>query len=91
MRKLCAIAGLVLCISCSRAFTISGTVSSRLQGKDGYTATIITDDSLRYDAIISRIHLGSAYHDLAVGEKVKVSGDTMHLDGRIVIKATKIH
>ncbi len=67
----------------ARAMTVKGVVKDINRGKDGYTAKIETADGQLISATVSRSNLYDAkqYRDLAVGETVKVTGNTWLLDG----------
>ena len=79
--------------SCSseKEFTIRGTVQEIENGKDGYTAILKGDDGENFDAVISRVKLGDAYRVLTPGERVELSGDTLHLDNKLRVVVKKIN
>ena len=78
--------------SCSsdKEFTIRGTIQDIENGKDGYTATLKDDDGADFDAVISKVKLGNEYRVLTVGERVELSGDTLHPDNKLRIIVKKI-
>jgi len=81
-------------ISCStgkKEFTIQGTVQSTENGKDGYTATLKADDGSDFDAVFSQVKLGDQYRVFTVGERLRVAGDTMHLDNKLRVIVSKIN
>ncbi len=55
----------------------SGTVTAIEYGKDGYTATLKTDNNLLYLVTISHANLKNAvqYKSVKIGDKLNVSGD----------------
>ena len=67
------------------AFTAEGTIKATIPGKDGYMATLTAADGKTYIITMSRIHLEEAYKELNVGDQLKVSGDTVHLNEQINI------
>src|SRR6186713_2863242 len=79
--------------SCSseKDFTIRGTVQDIENGKDGYTAILKGDDGENFDAVISRVKLGDAYKVLTAGERVELTGDTLHLENRLRVIVKKIN
>ncbi len=64
--------------------TIEGIVKYINYGKDGYTASIETNDNEIYYATISRANLKDAgqYRDLNTSEIVRLSGERWQLDGK---------
>jgi hypothetical protein len=91
-----SIATLLLCLfySCGSNgnFSIEGTVKSKEQGKDGYTAYIHGNDGREYSAVISKVNMAYSleYKDLSIGEHVKVYGDTIGMGNYTSITVTKI-
>ena len=79
--------------SCSsqEAFRIQGTVQSTEDGKDGYTATLMGNDGNEFDAVFSKVALGEQYRVFTVGERLQVSGDTLHLNNRLRVIVKKIN
>jgi len=67
----------------ARAMTVKGVVKEINRGKDGYTAKIETADGQLVAATVSRSNLYDAkqYREVAVGETVRVTGNTWLLDG----------
>ena len=85
---------ITITISCSsgqKEFTIQGTVQSTENGKDGYTATLKADDGSDFDAVFSRVKLGDQYRVFTVGERLRVAGDTLHLDNKLRVTVSKIN
>jgi hypothetical protein len=71
--------------SCSsdKSFTITGTVRDVETGKDGYTATLIDDNGEKFDAVFSIVKLGNEYRVFTAGERVRLTGDTLHLENKL--------
>ena len=67
------------------AFSAEGTIKATIPGKDGYMATLTAADGKTYIITMSRLHLKEAYKELNVGDQLKVSGDTVHLNEQINI------
>ena len=63
--------------------TVKGVVKDINRGKDGYTAKIETTDGQIVAATVSRANLyePKLYREFAVGETVKVTGNSWILDG----------
>ena len=62
---------------------ITGKVQEVQQGKDGYTAKIITADSLVYFATISHANLrdnAAQYRSVTIGETITVAGDIWKME-----------
>lgn len=64
---------------------LTGTVKEIQNGKDGYTARIVTDGGNTYFATISHSNLRNPkqYRTLQPGEKVTVRGHTWRMDEEI--------
>jgi hypothetical protein len=79
--------------SCSphKDFKIQGTVQSTENGKDGYTATLMGNDGNEFDAVFSKVALGEQYRVFTAGERLEVSGDTLHLNNRLRVIVKKIN
>lgn len=62
----------------NETLTIEGTVKEIANGKDGYTASILTSDNQTYKATISHSNLKDAkqYRTFNTNEIVKVTGDS---------------
>ncbi|MEH6681801.1 MAG: hypothetical protein V7724_14725 [Sediminicola sp.] len=80
------IAGVLIVVSCSgskRIKDISGEVLSIENGKDGYTASIKTEESTVYKALVSRPNLGADgnYGSMEVGNTVTVKGNVWEMEG----------
>ena len=84
-------AGSSSCSSGKKEFTIQGTVQSTENGKDGYTATLEADDGSDFDAVFSRTKLGDQYRVFAIGERLSVAGDTLHLENKLRVIVSKIN
>lgn len=68
------------------AFTAVGVIGDITNGKDGYMATLTTDKGVVYSTVFSIISLEKNYKKLNAGDRVQVSGDTMHLGDKLHIK-----
>ncbi len=75
--------------------TIKGRVLSIENGKDGYTATVLSDAKITYQVTISRINLErkkASYKRFEAGEKVTITGDWWKdNEGKIYIAASNLH
>ncbi|AWG26738.1 hypothetical protein [Flavobacterium kingsejongi] len=71
---------------------IEGAIKSINQGKDGYTAEILTNEKQTYFATISIPNLKDPkqYHAYKVGETVKVKGTVWKMDEENHVKVTEI-
>lgn len=71
--------------------TIEGIVKEIAFGKDGYTATIETNEKLIYQATISRVNLTNPkqYRDFNKNEIVKLKGDVwkMENENQLTVRA----
>lgn len=67
----------------AKALTVKGVVKDINRGKDGYTAKIETIDGKIIAATVSRANLydPKQYRDTAVGDVIKVTGNTWLLEG----------
>jgi translation initiation factor IF-1 len=74
----------------NKEFAVSGTVTGLMMGKDGYTATLRTENSESYQILLSRNRLRENYITLNKGDHVIVSGDTIHLGENIQVLVKKI-
>lgn len=91
MKFICLFLILLLCCSCNNGnFSITGTVKSIEQGKDGYNAVIVDKDGKEYETTISRNDMGIRYKDLKIGDKAIVYGDNSSYGNIIHIHATRI-
>ncbi|MEO6169226.1 MAG: hypothetical protein ABIO46_04550 [Chitinophagales bacterium] len=70
-------------------FSIRGTVQEIVFGKDGYTATVRTEDK-SYQAVISKSMLQGEYKELHTGDIVTLTGDTFRLDNMVQIRVRTI-
>lgn len=63
---------------------ISGKVTAIQQGKDGYTATLITAEKAEYRATISRANLTdpTTYRAVQTGETIRVKGDHWQMENQ---------
>jgi hypothetical protein len=86
------LSGMVILNSCSSAgmYSREGTVEKIEYGKDGYTASLKDKKGEDFDAIISRIRMEKTYKVLKAGDKVELSGDTIHLDNKVRILVKNI-
>ncbi|GAB3546110.1 hypothetical protein [Spirosoma fluminis] len=89
---LLSLASILLVTSCAspKPFSIKGTVQRTEPGKDGYTASLRDPQGSEFDAVVSRVRMQQSYRQLQVGEKVKLVGDTIHLDGRVRVLVNQI-
>lgn len=75
--------------------TIKGSVTAIENGKDGYTATVLSQAKKEYQVTISKINLErrkAAYKRFEVGEKVTITGDWWKdATGKIYITASNLH
>ncbi|MCF2444127.1 hypothetical protein L0657_09175 [Dyadobacter sp. CY345] len=74
----------------SKEYSASGTVQAIEFGKDGYTASLKDKDENDFDALISVVRMQKDYKVLKVGDKIELSGDTIHLDNKTRILVKKI-
>ena len=79
--------------SCSgqKEYEAHGTIQSKEDGKDGYTVTIRDEDGNDFDAVFSKVTLGDQYRVFTVGERLKVTGDTIHMNNRVRVMVKKIN
>lgn len=72
---------------------IKGIVQSVQQGKDGYTAEIITPDGDTYYATISIPNLDNPkeFRSIKKGEIIRFEGDTIKTPERTIIKVEKLY
>lgn len=89
---LAGLSGNMMLQSCvaGKEYSATGTVQSIEFGKDGYTASLKDKDDQDFDALISRVRMQKDYKVLKVGDKVELSGDTIHLDNKTRVLVTKI-
>lgn len=91
-----ALTGLLLAMSslnsCSsgKMYSREGTVEKIEYGKDGYTASLKATKGEDFDAIISIARMEKTYKVLKEGDKVELSGDTIHLDNKVRILVKNI-
>lgn len=75
--------------------TIKGLVKEIENGKDGYTAKVLSQANVLYSVTISRVNLErkyAAYKRFEVGDKVTISGDWWKdAEGKIHITASNLH
>lgn len=92
MTILAGLSGSVVLESCatSKEYSATGTVQSIEFGKDGYTASLKDKDENDFDALISIVRMQKDYKVLKVGDKVELSGDTIHLDNKTRVLVKKI-
>ncbi len=69
--------------SSASMFSISGTIGTVTSGKDGYMADLRTDDGHDYSMTVSILRLQQRFVRFNTGDKVSVSGDTIHLGEKI--------
>ena len=80
----------VILSACFVTKTYNGTVLSTEQGKDGYTAYLVNKRGEKFDAILSIPRMEGHFRLLKAGEKVRLEGDTIHLDQRVRVLVQKI-
>lgn len=80
----------VIACAAPRPFSMKGTVQQIEAGKDGYTASLRDRRGNDFDALVSRVRMQQAYRVLQVGEKVTLSGDTIHLNQRVRVLVKQI-
>lgn len=78
--------GAATAVPASNLFKASGTLEEITPGKDGFMATLKSDDGTSYAAVFSIIRLERAYKALKAGDKVAVAGDTIHLGDQVSIQ-----
>jgi RecJ-like exonuclease len=64
--------------------SVKGKVAEIQRGKDGYVATIKTDDNKTYSVLISSVNLDGSgqYREVQIGETIEVEGKAWSKDGR---------
>jgi hypothetical protein len=84
--------GMLFLNSCSapKMYAREGTVEKIEYGKDGYTASLKDKKGEDFDAIISIVRMEKSYKVLKAGDKVELSGDTIHLDNKVRILVKNI-
>ncbi|MEQ1799633.1 MAG: hypothetical protein ABL872_16880 [Lacibacter sp.] len=91
MRRIAIYILFVFACSCNRGnYNIEGTVRSIEKGKDGYTAIIESKTGIKVSAVVSRVDMTFGYKELAVGDEVKIYGDSSNYKDEISIHVTKI-
>jgi hypothetical protein len=75
------------------SITVKGVVKDINMGKDGYTAKLETPDGQLVAVTISRSNLNNPkqYKTVAVGDIIKVSGESWKLDGQSQITVRQIY
>ena len=72
---------------------VTGKVKSIINGKDGYTATLVTNEELIYNATISIPNMTDPanYRRVAIGESVTVSGELWKIqnENQITVRRMK--
>jgi len=71
-------------------FSVTGTVKSIEQGKDGYNAVIVDKDGKEYETTISRNDMGIRYRELDSDDKIKIYGDSSQYGNSIHIHVSSI-
>lgn len=72
----------------SARYTVTGTIEGITQGKDGYMADLKGDDGKSYSMTVSVMRLTNRYTRFNKGDKVTVSGDTIHLGDKVNVLVT---
>lgn len=80
----------LIVIGCSNDYTTTGVVSRTEQGRDRYMLFMKGEENKTCRVIVSRTDMGPGYRDVNPGDKVRVSGDTVHWQDEIHIKAKSI-
>jgi len=75
-------------IGATTPYSVSGTVLDITQGKDGYMADLRGEDGKLYSMTVSVLRLQDKYTRFNKGDKVTVSGDTIHLGEKINVLVT---
>lgn len=72
--------------------TVKGKVTEINNGKDGYTAKIMTLDGDEYAATISIPNMENPtdYREVTVGETIKITGEAVHIENDVLVKVTKL-
>jgi len=70
-------------VAASPYFTVEGTVGTITNGKDGYMADLKGTDGKEYSMTVSILRLQDKFVRFNTGEKVSVSGDTIHLGEKV--------
>lgn len=71
-------------------YIVTGTVGEITNGKDGYMADLKTDDGLTYSMTVSVVRMQDKFKRYNTGDKLTVSGDTVHLGERVNVLARTI-
>ena len=77
-------------ISTLKPYVVTGTVGEITNGKDGYMADLKADDGIMYSMTVSVLRMQDKYKRFNTGDKLTVSGDTIHLGERINVLAKTI-
>ncbi|RYY55958.1 MAG: hypothetical protein EOO09_08375 [Chitinophagaceae bacterium] len=77
-------------LSTRAPYIVTGTVGEVTNGKDGYMADLKSDDGIMYSMTVSVIRMQEKYVRFNTGDKLTVSGDTVHLGERINVLARTI-
>ncbi|MBS7562934.1 hypothetical protein KHS38_00840 [Mucilaginibacter sp. Bleaf8] len=67
------------------AVTATGTIGEITPGKDGYMAELKADDGNSYMTTLSVMRLEKKYIQFKTGDRVRVAGDTIHLENKVNI------
>lgn len=88
---LAAIGGISLLFSCMSQRGYTGVVQTIENGKDGYTAEMKDARGQTFDALFSIPRMEKNYKRLKPGDRVQLSGDTIHLNERtrVLVKTVK--
>ena len=71
-------------------YVVTGTVGQITNGKDGYMADLKSDDGVMYSMTVSILRMQDKYTRFNTGDKLTVSGDTVHLGERVNVLAKTI-
>ncbi|RYY62979.1 MAG: hypothetical protein EOO05_00660 [Chitinophagaceae bacterium] len=71
-------------------YVVTGTVGEITNGKDGYMADLKSDDGITYSMTVSVLRMQDKYKRFNTGDKLTVSGDTVHLGERVNVLAKTI-
>ena len=72
--------------------TVEGKVTEKVNGKDGYTATILTDEGKKYSATISIPNMENPkdFRSVEIGDMITVTGEVINLESDVLIKVTQL-
>ncbi|MET0637471.1 MAG: hypothetical protein ABWZ25_15675 [Chitinophagaceae bacterium] len=74
----------------TKPYVVTGTVGEITNGKDGYMADLKTDNGTTYSVTVSVLRMQDKFVRYNAGDKLTVSGDTVHLGDRVNVVARTI-